>query len=229
MGMHEPTRRSALVALAGTAAFAGTIGAALVAGEPAKAAAATADRSAWDQAFATYQRAKAEDDACNVAFNELWEKCKAAEEVVPHVTFGPDPFCGREIISTESTGYGTSARRMVSDLASGKRRHDPYPDVMAHEEFARRVAAVADERDCKIKAIRASFGMEEAEEEWEALGERRYAAEWALMDTPAPDLPALLWKIEHLFDEDGDLKCLNAEATAVALSDARRLLSHGRA
>lgn len=53
------TRRAALAALALSVPFAGTIAAAI--STPAKAA--TFDRTAWDQAFATYQRAKAASEA----------------------------------------------------------------------------------------------------------------------------------------------------------------------
>lgn len=68
MGMHEPTRRGALAALAGSAAFAGSMGVAMLAGEPALAA--EADSA---EADAAYDRGY--EDGCAdgmLAFAHAW-------------------------------------------------------------------------------------------------------------------------------------------------------------
>jgi len=54
----------------------------------------------------------------------------------------------------------------------------------------------------------------------------------ALILMPAPNLAALLWKMEHLFGEEADAgagtACYCAEWGAALMSDARRLLTNGR-
>lgn len=71
------------------------------------------------------------------------------------------------------------------------------------------------------------MGFDKAEDRWEALGQRAYEAEWALMDTPAPDQPALLWKLEKLLatnEDRGSVDPWSSEAVAQTIADARRLL-----
>ncbi|HZG10168.1 MAG TPA: hypothetical protein VEZ70_14425 [Allosphingosinicella sp.] len=219
----EMSRRAALtgIALAGATSLVPIAGASM-------AKAGTADRAAWNRAFAAYERAKAEDAAFYRAYKELDARCEGEINKLPHITFGPDPFYGPEIITTESRFYVAAARRMVKDLAAGKRSHDPHPNLMAHEEFGRRVVAAADERDAKVKAIRDRFGMGAAEDKWERLSNATYDAQWALMAVPAPDGEALLWKLNILMGDDA-VTWDSEKVVDPFMADARRLLSHGRA
>lgn len=53
-------------------------------------------------------------------------------------------------------------------------------------------------------------------------------ARWALMGMPAPDRPALLWKLEYLFQGSGGcLDPYNIDSLQQVISDMRRLLVGG--
>lgn len=53
-------------------------------------------------------------------------------------------------------------------------------------------------------------------------------ARWALMAVPAPDRPALLWKLEYLLQgSNGALDPYNIEDLAQTVADCRRLLVEG--
>jgi hypothetical protein len=53
-------------------------------------------------------------------------------------------------------------------------------------------------------------------------------ARWALMAMPAPDRPALLWKLEYLFQgSNGTLDPYTLESVAQTVEDMRRLLVEG--
>ena len=230
MAGDHTTRRAVLGALAGTPVFAGTIGAAIAGIDPAHAA--PADRSAWDRAFRAYEEAKAEDAAFNAVFEPMWEQYDRERAAVPHITLRPDPYSGRRVpVTTADRMFVHEARKLVGEVEAGRTKLDPIPSLQEHLQLCRDVAAAADERDAKIAAIRDRLGLDEAEDRWEALGERAYEAEWALMDMPAPDGAALLWKLEKLLDveRDGGTAGWSGEAVAQTMADARRLLSDGRA
>jgi hypothetical protein len=71
-------------------------------------------------------------------------------------------------------------------------------------------------------------GREALEDEYERLGEVRYEATWALMDVPAPDNAAFLWKTEYLFGdtipEGGGSASWAPEVIVPYMADCRRLL-----
>ncbi len=220
------SRRAALAAI-------GSAGA--VATVPVAAVAASAvDRTAWDEAMQAYEAAKAEDEAFNAVFDRLYNRCRAAEEAIPHTTLQPDPYSGRVVpVTTTDRDFVIEARRLVDKVAAGKcyLETERYPSLGKHYQLCQDVKAAADKRDRQVRIVRAHFGMDEAEEKWEALGQRAYEAEWALMNTPAPDALALLWKLEKLLaaDPNGSTDSWAEHAVKQTMSDARRLLSTGRA
>jgi Spy/CpxP family protein refolding chaperone len=55
-------------------------------------------------------------------------------------------------------------------------------------------AMPANERAAATRAIRERYGMNEADEQSDAFGERLGGSEDAVMNTPAPDLAALRWE-----------------------------------
>ncbi len=56
----------------------------------------------------------------------------------------------------------------------------------------------------------------------------QYDAEKELIAMPAPDRPALLWKLEYLLRGDGDsVDCWSLDFVAQTLADCRRLLVEG--
>ena len=114
----------------------------------------------------------------------------------------------------------------MQDVAAGKCWFEPIPELQEHYALCQEVAAAADERDAQIKAISDRLGYDEAEERWAALGEAACDAEWAVMNTPAPDLPELLWKLEKLLEveTDGCTASWASHAVEQTMADARRLL-----
>ncbi len=222
MAESQHTRRALLGAI--TLASAGA-----AIGVPASATAITStSRSEWDRAFAAYKAASAEDQAHNAVFDRLYARCKAAEERIPHVTLRPDPYTGQSTpVGTADRMFVQHARSWVEKITAGTMKLDPLSSLQEHFQLCREVAAAADERDAKVEAVRARFGMDEAEEKWEALGQRAYEAEWALMNTPAPDAPALLFKLEKLLEteREGSTAPWAEKAVTQTIADARRLLA----
>lgn len=189
---------------------------------------ATGSPVSWDEAMTAYEQAHAEAEAFTPIWNELCEKEREGILAIPHATFRPDPHAGRsDPVSTADDSYVKDARRLVREVATGKCRleTETYPSLKEHFELCKEVAAAADERDAKIEALLVSLGMDEAEAKMEALGERQYETEWALLEMPAPDSAALLWKLEKLMLlEDGSCPPWGGRAIGPALNDARRLL-----
>lgn len=76
-------------------------------------------------------------------------------------------------------------------------------------------------------------GYEAASEFFEALASKRYDLQTKLMATPAPDLPALRWKLdvalqsEDLDGEEPSLACWNMRYLEQTIADYRRLLGQG--
>lgn len=217
---------------------------AILAGVPAAAIAATipagaapADRRAWEHALAIHQRAKQAEEAFYPVWQGLHAKCRADCENVPHIVLRPDPYTGRNRpVSTADWFYVARARDAVKKLDAGETYLDPSsPSVQAHYQLQRDVAAAADDYDSDIQAIRDGYGMDEADDHFEALGEATNNAEAAVMATPAPDLAALRWKLdrllelEHTDDEDGgSFPAWAGHYVAQTLADIARLLPEGR-
>ena len=87
--------------------------------------------------------------------------------------------------------------------------------------------AIFAEYDAEVQRIDDRFNVDAVWERSEQLGEASWALLRQVMLTPAPDHPALLWKLEKLASEAAyeGLKDWHDATTA----DARRLLSNGRA
>lgn len=87
------------------------------------------------------------------------------------------------------------------------------------------------------RALRAELGTshvvpDHMHERIEALSDRMNDAERAALDTPAPDLAALRWKLDRLTVEanepDGDLPPWSHEYVRQTLADIARLMPEGR-
>jgi hypothetical protein len=192
---------------------------------PATASAASApDRSKWDAAMRAFHRAKAEDDAFTPGYHQLWSRCDAALQAVPHITFPPEAYTGGRCQTTADAWQVREARRDIAAMDAGKLRLDPLPGLREHYAIKRELVKAADEREAAMLAINDQFGMDEADERWEALGEATCAARDALMDMPAPDLGALRWKLEQLPDPDGDMPAWTADFVRQTFADVTRLL-----
>jgi hypothetical protein len=216
----ETTRRAVL---------AGAPAIALVATIPGTLKAApSALRGEWDAAMASYQRAKAEDEAFTRPYMALHERCTAECDRVPHVTLPPDPYWGALMhgeVSTANRLYVEQARSRVREVEAGRCWLDPaYPELQEHLQHCRDVVKAADERDATVQSILDRYGMDEKDRRSEELTDRLTDAAAFLMGIPAPDLAALRWKIDYLTDDGADWDGWEHHYAAQPLADIVRLL-----
>jgi hypothetical protein len=103
-----------------------------------------------------------------------------------------------------------------------------YPSLKEHYILAQEVAAAADARAAKIARIDDRLGYSRSYDLQQAACDAWIDAEAVLFDLPAPDGPALLWKLEAtwLGDEEAGY---GKDRVSGILADARRLLANGRA
>lgn len=217
------TRRNLLIAAPAVAA--------LVAVPAMAFTTSTADRSEWNAARNAFEQLKAEDAAFSARYMALWDRCKAACERIPHVTLRPDPALGQvQPVTTADTWAVRMARYEVQQMDAGKMWLDPkIPGLQTRFDLQREIASAADERDAAIQAVRDSFGMDDADEESDQLGNRLSEAADVLMSTPAPDLAALRCKLDYMFPAEGSesTPAWSNDFVAQALADIARLLPKG--
>jgi len=208
-------RRKLLAAVALTPALAAV---------PALASAPLADRRAWDAATAALDKIKAADAAFTPGWWDAWQKCKAECDAVPHVEFGPSAHFGPRKFSTADTMEVRRARREVADLDSGRMRLDDIADLREGYEMKRQLVVAAEKRNHQVQAIRTRYDMDRLDARAEELGDLIAEHRQRLMDIPAPDLPALRWKLDQLRDENGDIVQWSAEYVDQCFADVARLL-----
>ena len=199
---------------------------------PAQAVALPIDRSEWERAFARMRTIEADDAAFTPGWWETWQRCKAECDKVPHVTFPPEAYSGGQRQTTADTFEVSRARKDVAALDAGKMRLDPLPGLHEHYEIKRELVKAADAREQQIQAVRDRYGMDAADERAEELGDLLAEAGTVLMDTPAPDLAALRWKLDHITGEakreDGSLASYTSSYMRQTLDDIARLLPSAR-
>ena len=191
------------------------------------------DRTTWDEAFAAYERAKSEDAAFNQVFDVLHERRTAEVDAIPVLPLPADEYVRRAAGETEGASdrsyWVKRARADVEEWDSGKVHTEECirEDYERHIAACRAVIAIDDEYRAAVKEIDRRLVYDDAEEKWEALGEAVYEAAWALMAVPAPDGPALLWKLDYLMEvrPDGSISNYSAESSGQTVADMRRLLA----
>lgn len=75
-------------------------------------------------------------------------------------------------------------------------------------------------RQSTIEQIGHSPGFERANDHYDELVNRMVEARWALMEMPAPNRAALLWKLDYLMEDTA----YSDDAIEQPLADMRRLL-----
>lgn len=114
-------------------------------------------------------------------------------------------------------------------MAEGRCRLDDIPDVQERFRLDRLLVQAADERQAQLDAIRDRLGYGEADDKADKLGDREHETRWALMEIPAPTLPALFWKLEYLLaSADAQTGSWSNQAIAQTVADMRRLLGEAR-
>lgn len=167
------------------------------------AASPNADDTAWRAALDHVEALEAHDKAFSAFYSDLRARYSADRDRIPHVVLRPDPYTGRrEPVTTADDFFVNRARKDVQALDEGRMRFDPTPELIEHEALLRDLVAAADDRDGQIAAIRAKHGMDQADDASDKLGDDMAAAYFAAVDTPAPHLAALRWKLEYLLADD---------------------------
>jgi hypothetical protein len=196
---NTATRRGVLVALAGTAAFAGTFGTAIAA--PAEAATTSPE---WERELAAFRKVEA-------AHDEIWSRWERAEELLSAA--GPERI--DRYFDDYKLGIGMKREAVVYRLKVYAASIGEDMDIEGTAD-----AFMTYQSECT--AQREKFRTDAFFAAGKAHQPTFNRARDALMEIPAPNTAALLVKIEIAaasLDDD------HAEAM---LADARRLLG-GRA
>jgi hypothetical protein len=194
------------------------------AGIAGQSVASTTDRSAWDRAMIRWVRAKRIADDVVAAYDRAW---MAVEAEAPQ----PEPFAHHFTASEHHRALLYSVD--LEERLARYRRIAPVSVFPA--EAAQRSIQEAQQIVERIKAFREARRIANdrhdhtrLEEAYESAIDELGDAESALMEAPAPDTTALLWKLERLWGEDvergesGGSYC--HEWMAALMADARRLL-----
>ncbi|MBB5685644.1 hypothetical protein [Sphingobium boeckii] len=175
--------------------------------------------AAWDAAFADMQRKKAASDAYDDYLSELCARMKAS---------APD----ENAIDWEALDVPHRAHMLHSaDLDEYERNFVEYGHLWGGAgSKARGVAAIESIRTFReAKAANAAaHGWDEAFDRQEALTEEYSAAISKLIEMPAPDKAALMWKLNYLYADEVSAGHSSAAYCAawigVVMADADRFL-----
>ncbi|URD60474.1 hypothetical protein M8312_11875 [Sphingomonas sp. KRR8] len=205
------TRRDALKGIATAAAFLSVPATATLPRQ--------ADRREWNAKSAELQRLTREADRLYKLTEEADARFYALREKVPHVTLATPS--GN--ISTEHEVHVAMARSSMKTLRYIEDLPGNYDTYRAYH----RLIEAADARKAQIEALDRKAGWSEAHAAYEVAIELQVEAETALLDMPAPDGEALLWKVGKLYTPGEGIWSEGVEDQTHA--DLRRFLSSGRA
>jgi hypothetical protein len=201
---------------------------ALITAAPATAQAASIDRSEWDRKFAALERKRAETSAASAAETAARTRYEAARPSPDMVDMHAFHMMRRDEVA-RCLDVEKYWRRYLS--SEGQWWFSPNPEACKARTRAS-IDSVLEFRRLDAEAERAT-GYAAASETYERLATEECDLHTALIQTPAPDAEALLWKLEELFGEvrGEDRSCDPWTGVLVepVMADARRLLSRGRA
>ncbi|WP_022683733.1 hypothetical protein [Sphingobium bisphenolivorans] len=170
----------------------------------------SADLALWDKTLAEHAAAKEASDLYNVSVHDpLYEELKRA---VPF----PDLCFEIEALDGKITRY----RVDPGNLQAWDNHWSPV---------IRRNAAAVRDAWLAYRKTHERLGLDAVNEESDRLCDAQGSIEAALIEMPAPDQSALLWKLEHLFgpaawDGSDFSPSWCAKWMKVVMDDARRLL-----
>lgn len=165
----------------------------------------TSDRRAWDDAFAAFEIAQAEERSFSIEFAKLDDQLAAEAAAVPHIVVGPDPYTPEgEPVGTGNTFYLSLARRRMELIEAGKIEVATEGVLKNYHDLLCNLVKADAQRTLAVKAIRQRLDFDTAQSRWDDLANCACDARWFLMDMPAPDISALRWKIEYLLEDKGD-------------------------
>jgi hypothetical protein len=167
----------------------------------------------------THLQAVAASDAFDPEYDRIDKAHQAEVNAVPHVT-KPGGGYGHTL-STANTHDVARARRGSSSLRYVETC--AYDDVKAEQEFV----DAADARDEVIEGIHRKYNWDAVNKRYDALQSAMLDTENVLLQTPAPDGEAVLWKVERLYKPGDGIWSEGIEDQTYA--DLHRFLSTGRA
>lgn len=223
MSAAPMSRRAALtgIGLAGGAAILP-----IVAASAAKAS--TADRAAWDRAFAAYEKASAAEAAYAPTSDRIWAAFQEGKQDHLNSCIDWKNLGFTNSLDRRNTAYVMDVEAEWQSYLDGYNKwwFSPNPDKCRAQMRAALDSVVEFRR--REAEHRRACGWEEAAERTDALSEAAYEAKWTLLSKiPAPDLPALLWKLEVFLqtEDEGNVPNWTEKAIELTMADARRLLS----
>lgn len=224
--MANTSRRALLSALAAAPALV----APLVLAAPSHGATggAMVDRSAWDTAMHRLEQARAAEQADDKAFwpiHDRWYLARPKAEEIDWKNWPGSPFLSRS--DKGHAAFCADLDEVAHQYLAGEGKWwwaGPDRD----EVVGKHLAAIDRVREfrSRVAAHDAAFDIDRLSERNEALGQSRWEALQEVLKTPAPDLPALLWKLEYYLEDEGSGSTTPwvMEAVEPLLADARRLL-----
>lgn len=220
----NPSRRTLLAGIAAAPAI-------IALGTSPAMALPTVDRAAWDRTFARVQQARRTYEADCPAFDRAYAAMNAGKPSLDLIDW--------EGLRRQGLGrfdrYHTARMLDIkaawkSYLSTHRARFGTLPPAAARTECRAALNTILEFRRLEEENEERT-GYNEADERNSRLCDVTIEAEHELLATPAPDLSALLWKIEHLWGSDTDDPLRSASDSydmnhiRPVIADARRLLS----
>jgi hypothetical protein len=185
-----------------------------------------ADRREWVQALRHYEMAREKAERIGSDFDGIYSRYHEAIEKVPHVTVDFD--MADKPITTSDAYMLADAKRQVR----GVMYLENHPGNYQSHRWAQRLLDAQQEREAAMNRIDERMGYSIAAQRCDDAWDAESEAKTRVMQMPAPDRAAVLWKLEELFgakqleDEDGGIPPWSVDYTAQFFDDVRRFLSN---
>lgn len=202
---NKATRRAVLGALAIPAVIA-------AGGVAAAAATQSAATSEWHALKAKFDAARARADAQNDKHDSAWRAYDSELGPKPDLTYQE----------------GNLIYDLWRDTSQLYKPGNQFPPQHIKDEMRARLEAY----EARKAHLNSKYDLSRLGDEADALEDTASDLSSELIKLPAPDAPALLWKLEYLFGADaGQDYCQSWSMSLIrpVVADVRRLLSHGRA
>jgi hypothetical protein len=178
------------------------------------------DRRAWDKAMSGYKHYRALADAIADRLDKLEDAYQAVRGAVPHVSVG-----------TSVSGEMSTANDFLVSMAKVTVKRPPLPDSQPeykrHFEQSEKLLEAVERREAEFRAIDKRMGRSALNDKYEALRDKACEFEMELLNMPAPDGEALMWKVDNLYTPGDGIWGEGVEDQTYA--DLRRFLLTGRA
>lgn len=196
---------------------------------PALAAPAPSDNTAaWDRAFSAYQKASAEYRAYGPEFDrihEAWRTSRPSMDGIKWDDFGSPRL---QQAARDEVVRMWDLDREYQRFCAGEGKWWFGPDAAKRKaEYRAALDSVQAYRDAD-EAHRRTSGMDAADDRIDELCTADADAECELMNMPAPHRAALRWKLDRIFEPDGEtletMPAWSGDFIRQTIADYQRLL-----